>query len=98
MLLLDNLLVKFLSAPEPFRHKDALGSILGFFKYLFVGSFDDPEWGGELFVSEAQFNQEQEFYYELLLLLLDLNPALGEVSLFWLSMKVLYMCRAVNPH
>ena len=40
VLLLETLLVKFLPVPEPFRRK--------IFIYLFVGSFDDPERGGEL--------------------------------------------------
>ena len=51
--LLENFLLKFLPAPKPFRRKDALGWVWGFLIYLFVGSFDDPEQGGELFVSEA---------------------------------------------
>ena len=49
VLLLENFLVKFLPAPEPFRRKYALGWVWGFFIYLSVGSFDDPEHGGELF-------------------------------------------------
>ena len=53
MLLLDTVLVKFLPAPEHFRRKYAFGWCLGMFLYIFVGSFDDPERGGELFVSEA---------------------------------------------
>ena len=76
MLLLENFLVNFLPTPEPFRRKDALGWVWRFFIYLFVGSFNDPEQGGELFVSESQCNQEQEFYYELLLLLLDFRQRL----------------------
>ena len=68
---METFLVKFLPAPEPFRRKDALGWVWGFLIYLFVGSFDDPEQVGELFVSEYRCNLEQEFYYELLLLLLD---------------------------
>ena len=49
VLLLETFLVNFLPAPEPFRLKDALRWVWGFFIYLFVGSFDDPEQGGELF-------------------------------------------------
>ena len=48
MLLLETLLVKFLPAPEPFWSKDALGWVWEFFIYLFIGSFNDPERGGEL--------------------------------------------------
>ena len=48
MLLLETLLVNFLPAPEPFWRKDALGWVWGLYIYLFVGSFDDPEQGGEL--------------------------------------------------
>ena len=47
VLLLENSLVNFL----PFLRKDALGWVWEFFIYLFVGSFDNPEQGGELFVS-----------------------------------------------
>ena len=73
VLLLETFLVNFLSAPEPFRRKNALGWVWGFFIYIFAGSFNDPEQRGELFVSESRCtrcNREQEFYYELLLLLL----------------------------
>ena len=76
VVLLETLLVKFLPAPEPFRSEDALGWVWGFFIYLFVGSFKDPEQGGELFVSESWCNQEQEFYYKILLLLLDFRQRL----------------------
>ena len=48
VLLLETLLVNFLPAPESFRRKDSLGWVWGFFIYLFEGSFDDPERGGEL--------------------------------------------------
>ena len=47
-----------------------VAAVVIFYIYLFVGSFDDPERGG-YFTSEAQYNREQEFYYEILLLLLD---------------------------
>ena len=53
VLLLETFLVKFLPAPEPFRLKDALGWVWGFFIYLFLGSFDNPEQGGGIFVSES---------------------------------------------
>ena len=76
VLLLETFLVKFLPAPEPFWCKDSLGWVWGFFIHLFVGSFDDPEQGGGLFVSEFRCNREQEFYYELLLLLLDFRQRL----------------------
>ena len=46
VLLLETFLLKFLPAPEPFRRKDALGWVWGFFIYLSVGSFNDPEQGG----------------------------------------------------
>ena len=52
-----------------------------FFIYLFVVSFDDPELGGELFVSEDRCNREQEFYYELLMLLLDFRQRLFNLLL-----------------
>ena len=71
MLLLETLLVNPPPLPKPFWHKYALGWVWGFYIYLFVGSFDDPEQGGEIFVSESLCNQEQEFYYDLLFLLLD---------------------------
>ena len=74
--LLETFLVKFLPLPEPFRRKYSLGWVWGFFIYLFVGSFDDPERGGGIFVLEARCNQEQEFYYELLLLLMDFRKRL----------------------
>ena len=48
VLLLENLLVKFLPASEPFLRKYALGWVWGFLIYLFAGYFDDPERGGEL--------------------------------------------------
>ena len=76
VLLLETLIVKFLPAPEPFRCKDYFGWVWGFFIYLFVRSFDNPERGGELFVLEPRCNREQEFYYELLLLLLDFRQRL----------------------
>ena len=56
MLLLETLLVKFIPAPEPFWRKYALGWVWGFYIYLFVGSFDDTEQGGGIFVSEARCN------------------------------------------
>ena len=76
VLLLETFLVKFLPAPEPFRLKDALGWVWGFFIYLFLGSFDDPEQGGGGFVSESRCNREQEFYYEILLRMLDFQQRL----------------------
>ena len=76
VLLLEGFLVNFLPAPKPFRRKDALGWVWEFFIYLFVGSFDDPEQGGGLFVSESRYNREHEFYYELLLLLLGFQQRL----------------------
>ena len=48
VLFLETLLVKFSHAPKPFRRKDELGWVWGFFIYLFVGSFKYPERGGEL--------------------------------------------------
>ena len=48
VLLLETLLVKFLPAPEPFQRKDPLGWFWGFYKYLFVGSFNNTEQGGGL--------------------------------------------------
>ena len=45
---LETLIVNFLPAPKPFRRKDALGLVWGFFIYLFVGPFDNPERGGGL--------------------------------------------------
>ena len=62
VLLLETFLVQFLPAPKPFRRKDALGWVWGFLIYLFVGSFDNPEQGGELFLSEYRCNQEQDLY------------------------------------
>ena len=76
MLLLETFLAMFLPAPETFRRKDALGWVWGFLIYLFVGYFDDPEQGGGIFVLEYRCNREQEFYYELLLLLLDFRQSL----------------------
>ena len=48
VLLLETFMVKFLSATETFWRKYALRWVWGFLIYLFVGSFDDPERGGEL--------------------------------------------------
>ena len=53
VLLLETFLLKFLPAPELFRRKDALGWVWVFFIYLSVGSFNDPEQGGGLFVSKS---------------------------------------------
>ena len=53
VLLLENFLVNLFPAPEPSRRKDALGWVWVLYIYLFVGSFDDPEQGGELFVFES---------------------------------------------
>ena len=56
VLLLETFLLKLLPAPEPFRRKDALGWVWGFLIYLSVGSFNDPEQGGGLFVSKSRCN------------------------------------------
>ena len=48
VLLLETLLVNFLSVPVPFRRKDALGWVWGFLIYVLVGFFNYPERGGEL--------------------------------------------------
>ena len=48
VLILETLLVEFLPATKPFLRIYALGWVWGFFIYLFLGPFDDPEWGGEL--------------------------------------------------
>ena len=53
VLLLEKFLLKFLPAPKPFRRKYALGWVWGFLIYLFVGSFNDPEHEGGVFVSES---------------------------------------------
>ena len=52
-----------------------------FFIYLFVGSFDDPERGGELSFRKLDAIERQEFYYKLLLNFLAkaFNPFLD----FW---------------
>ena len=76
VLLFETFLLKFLPATEPFRRKDALGWVWGFFIYLSVGSFNDPEQGGGLFVSKFRCNWEQECYYEILLFMLNFRQRL----------------------
>ena len=71
VLLLETLLVKFLPAPEPFRRKDALGWVWGFFIYLFVGSSNDPERGGELLFRKLDEIESSNFF----------------ISSFWISGK-----------
>ena len=56
VLLLENFLVKFLRAPELFWRKYALEWVWGLYLYIFVGSFDDPEQEGGIFVSESRCN------------------------------------------
>ena len=61
VLLLETFLVKFLYTLEPFRRKDALGWVWGLVIYLFVGSFDNPERGGELSFRNLDAIERRDF-------------------------------------
>ena len=61
VLLLEIFLVKFLPTHKPFPRKDALGWVWGFFIYLFVGSFDDPEQVGELSFQKLDAIESRDF-------------------------------------
>ena len=71
MLLLETLLVKYLPAPEPFPRKDALGWVWGFLIYLFVGSFNNLERGGEILFRKLDEIESSNFF----------------ISSFWISGK-----------
>ena len=48
VLLLETLLLNFLPATKPFWRKNVLGWVRFIYIYLFLGSFDDTERGGEI--------------------------------------------------